>query len=78
MLANIEILIVDIKLIGGARRCGQTGFALRFMCIFLSRIVLLLVRSVFKVFCGAFFPKKRLAEGTDKSKFEGIQVDFSN
>ena len=31
---------------------------------------LFLVRSVFKVFCGAFFPKKRLAEGTDKSKFE--------
>ena len=38
MLANIEILIVDIKLIGGARGCGQTGFALRFMYIFLGEI----------------------------------------
>ena len=38
MLIDIEILTVEIDLIGGARGCGQTGFALRFMCIFLSGI----------------------------------------
>ena len=38
MLIDIEILMVEVELIGGARGCGQTGFALRFMCIFLSGI----------------------------------------
>ena len=38
MLIDIEILIVEVELIGGARGCGQTGFALSFMCIFLSGI----------------------------------------
>ena len=38
MLIDIEILIVEVELIGGARGCGQTGFALRFLCIFLSGI----------------------------------------
>jgi hypothetical protein len=30
MLIDIEILIVEVELIGGARGCGQTGFALNF------------------------------------------------
>ena len=63
MLIDIEILIVEVDLIGGARGCGQTGFALRLMCIFLSGIALLLVRSVFKVFA-KLFSKKLAAGGT--------------
>ena len=72
MLIDIEILTVEIDLIGGARGCGQTGFALRFMCIFLSGIALLLVRSVFKVFEGFGEPffKKFPKRVPDKSKFE--------
>ena len=61
--------MVEVELIGGARGCGQTGFALRFMCIFLSGICTVLVRSVLKVFA-KLFSKKLAARGTDKSKFE--------
>ena len=63
MLIDIEILIVEVELIGGARGCGQTGFALRFMCIFLSGICAAFSAKRIESFCGAFF-KKRLAEGT--------------
>ena len=38
MLIDIEILMVVVELIGGTRGCGQTGFALRFMYIFLGEI----------------------------------------
>ena len=42
MLIDIEIIIVGIELMGGAKGCGQTGFALRFMCIFLGEICVIL------------------------------------
>ena len=63
MLVNIEKLTVDIELTDGARGCGQTGFALRLMCIFLSGICAAFSAKRIEGFCGAFF-KKRLTEGT--------------
>ena len=36
MLIDIEILIVEVELIGGARGCGQTGFAFGVGVIFLG------------------------------------------
>ena len=62
MLVNIEKLTVDIELNDGARGCGQTGFALNFLFIFLGEICLDLSAKRIEIFA-ELFPQKRHAYG---------------